>query len=80
MIQKLSRNELDRYRVTASFPEYAEIADMRKGDGGKIMVTEAGVSRQSVKNRLRATAVAYSMQIKFLRSKADAVVFEVVNR
>jgi hypothetical protein len=80
MIQKLNRVELDRYRVTASFPEYAEIADMRKGDGGKVVVTEANVGRQTVKNRLKATSSAYGLRIKFLRSKPDVVVFEVTDK
>jgi hypothetical protein len=80
MIEKLSRAELDRFRATASYPEYEVIADMRKGEGGRIAVADAGVSRQTVKNRLNATASAYGIEIKFLRSKPDLVVFEITGK
>lgn len=81
MFQKLSRAELERYRLTASFPEYTDfLTDMRKGDGGRVSVVEANVGRQTVKNRLKATASSLGMQIKFVRSKSDEVVFEVKAR
>jgi hypothetical protein len=80
MIEKLSRAELDRFRATASYPEYEVIADMRKGEGGKVVVADAGVSRQTVKNRLKSTAKAYGIDIKFLRSKPELVVFEIAGK
>jgi hypothetical protein len=81
MFQKLNRQELDRFRTTASYPEYAEfLSDMRKGDGGRITVAEAGVGRQTIKNRLNSAAAALGMQIKFVRSRSDDVVFEVIGK
>jgi hypothetical protein len=81
MFQKLSRAELDRYRVTASFPEYSDfLSELRPGQGGKVSVTEAGVGRQTIKNRLKASAGALGMGIKFVRARGDDVVFEVTSK
>ena len=80
MIERLSRVELDRFRATAAHPEYQVLGEMRKGEGGKIVVADAGVGRQSVKNRLNATAKALGVDIKFLRSGTDIVVFEIAGK
>jgi hypothetical protein len=81
MFQKLNRTEVERFRATASFPEYVEfVGDIRKGDGGRVDVQAAGVGRQTVKNRLKASADATGMQIKFMRSRPTEVVFEVVGK
>ena len=81
MFTKMSRTDLDRYRATASYPEYVEmVSDLRKGEGGKVIVEAAGVSRQTVKNRLKSSAAAAGVEIKFLRSPQTEVVFEVVGK
>ena len=79
MFEKMSRMDLERFRATGSFPDYvAFLGDMRKGDGGRIDVASAGVGRQTVKNRLKISAEALGLQVKFVRSKPTDVVFEVV--
>jgi hypothetical protein len=81
MIHKLTRSELDHYRTTSSFPQYLDgLRDLRKRDGGKVLVAEAGVGRQTIKNRLNATALALGIKIKFVRSRSEEVVFEVVDK
>ena len=78
MFQRLSKTELDRYRGTSSFPEYVDfLGTLKPGEGGKIDVVAAKVGRQTVKNRLRASAEALGIGLRFIRSKQDQVVFEV---
>jgi hypothetical protein len=81
MFQKLTRTDLERYRAVGRFQEYVDfLGELKKGEGARIDVAAAGVGRQSVKNRLNTSAAAAGVEIKFLRSKADAVVFEVVGK
>lgn len=81
MFKKLSKNELDRYRGTSSFPEYVDfLGGLRAGEGGEVDVTNAKVGRQTVKNRLRASADALNINLRFIRSKQDRVVFEVTTK
>jgi len=78
MFKKLSRADLERYRSTSSFPEYVEfIGGLKGGEGGEVDVEKAGVGRQTVKNRLKASADALGVNLRFIRSKPDRVVFEV---
>ena len=51
---------------------------LRVGEGGKAVVAEEGVSRQSVKNRLLVAADVLGKAIVFRRSDTALVVFEVV--
>ena len=79
MFQKLNHTDIERYRATNSYPEYVEfLNDMRKGEGGRVDVVATGVGRQTVKNRLKASASASGIQIKFLRSRPTDVIFEVL--
>jgi hypothetical protein len=79
MFQRMNRNDIERYRATHSYPEYvAFLNDLRKGEGGRVDVVATGVGRQTVKNRLKASASASGMQIKFLRSRPTDVIFEVL--
>ena len=78
MFKKLSKGELDRYRGTSSFPEYVDfLGGLKPGEGGEVDVASAKVGRQTVKNRLRASAEALNVGLRFIRSKQDRVVFEV---
>lgn len=66
--------------ATPSAPvnEYARfIAGLDVGEGGKAMVKAEGVSRQSVKTRLKAAATDVGAEIKFHRTASDEVIFEV---
>ena len=78
MFKKLTRTDLERYRSTSSFPEYVEfIGSLKSGEGGEVDVDKAGVGRQTIKNRLKASADALGVKLSFVRSKPDRVVFEV---
>jgi hypothetical protein len=79
MFQKPTRADLERYRAVGRFQEYVDfLGELKKGEGARIDVAVAGVGRQSVKNRVSACAAAAGVEIKYLRSGADSVVFEVV--
>jgi len=81
MFRKLTRAELERYRVTSSYPEYAEfVSGLKPGEGGAVSVAEAKVGRQTIKNRLKTAAEANGTKIKFVRTKgtSDSIVFEVL--
>ena len=81
MFEKLTATELERVQATASFPEYFEfVSDLRTGQGGRVDVAKAGVSRQTVKNRVQRSAEAAGAEIRFIRSGMDSVVFEVVGK
>lgn len=78
MFKKLSKSELDRYRGTTSFPEYVDfVGSIKPGEGGEVDVEKAKVGRQTVKNRLKASANALGVDLKFVRSKEDRVIFQV---
>lgn len=79
MFQKLSKAEIGRYQATSSYPEYADfLSEIKPGEGGRVDVTQAGVSRQTVKNRLNKTAAALGVELKYMRSGQSEVLFEVV--
>lgn len=81
MIEKLTPADLDRMRSTSRNPECVEFMQgLRVGQGGRVVVADEGVSRQSVKNRISKAATVAGVEIKYLRSKPDVVVFEVVSK
>jgi hypothetical protein len=81
MFQKLTKADLERYRGVSSFPEYADfIGGLKPGEGGVVDVAAAKVGRQTVKNRLKASANALGVPIRFVRSKPETVVFMVKAR
>ncbi len=60
-------------------PEYVEfIKNLRRGEGGKVDVASARTSRQTVKNRVDRAVGELGKKIKYIRSSADSVVFEIV--
>lgn len=75
MIRKLTAAQL------AARPEYVHfLQGLAVGEGGMARVADEGVGRQSLKNRISAAAQAAGVSIKYHRSGADSVVFEVVAR
>lgn len=79
MIERLTSAELDRMRGASRRPEYVEfLQGLRVGQGGRVVVGDAGVSRQSVKNRITKAATVAGVEIAYLRTKPDVVVFQVV--
>jgi len=53
---------------------------LRVGEGGRATVEEEGVSRIQIKNRLKAAAKDVGLNIAFVRSSPEEVVFHVVSR
>ena len=79
-IESLSKKDLE---VTSSpgtwHQEYVGFLDScRMGNGGRLEVANEGASRQTVKNRLKKASDATGKKIKFLRSPATQVIFQVV--
>lgn len=81
MFERLSAEQLARRGSgRGADPEYVKfVQSLSLGEGGRIDVTKAGVSRQSVKARAQRAAQEVGCEIKFHRSGADEVVFEVVS-
>ena len=81
MIERLTPTELDRMRSASRHPEYVEfLQGLRVGQGGRVVVADTGVSRFSVKNRLNKAASVAGVEIAYLRTKPDVVIFEVVSK
>jgi len=82
-IQKLTRDDLTRNKPMGrrgANPEYVTfLQGLKTGEGGKAVVADEGVSRQSVKNRLNSAAKVVGVTLKFHRSAEEEVVFEVVD-
>jgi len=79
--EKLTKAELSRYRGgrRSAHPEYIQfLQDLKVGEGGWTTVEQEKASRQTIKNRLNRAAESLDMSIKFKRSDASKVVFEVV--
>lgn len=77
----MSKKELEETPTTSRglHQEYVDfLSSARLGSGGKLIVKDEGVSRQSVKNRLGKAAAATGKNIKYKRSPATEVVFQVV--
>ena len=79
-IEALTKKDLE---VTSSpgtlHQEYVDFLEScRLGSGGKLEVAKEGAGRQTVKNRLKKAADATGKKIKFLRSPATQVIFQVV--
>lgn len=80
-IEKLTRKQMQEqaYPRSGGYEPYVEgLKSLRAGEGGRITVEDEGVSRQSVKNRLKKSADVAGVKIKFRRSAQDVVIFEVL--
>jgi hypothetical protein len=55
-------------------------ATTRVGEGGRANVAEEGVSRQTLKKRLKTAAGEAGRSVKFRASPKEEVVFEVTER
>jgi len=74
-LQKLSRNQ-----VTAH-PEYVDfLQSLRVGEGGKSTVAQEGVGKVSIKQRLDRAAEVVGVEIRYIRSSNDTVVFQLTGR
>jgi len=83
-LQKLTADQLTgrpRTRSRGATSEYvAFLRSLRVGQGGKAIVEGEGVSRQSIKGRLKKAAQEAGVTIKFHRSSPGEVVFEVTDK
>ncbi len=75
----LEPEELSRLRKgSVSAGEYiAVLQGMRPGQGGQIDIEEGGPARQAIKNRLMSASAIADVPIRFIRSSASQVLFEV---
>jgi hypothetical protein len=77
-LEKLSRQQLKQERSASANPEYvAFLSSLKPGEGGRTTEHEEGVSRQTIKTRLKRAAQELGVGIRFHRSSADDVVFEI---
>lgn len=77
--EKLTRTQLNALSGNAPNQEYISfLSGLKAGEGGRTTVKKAKVGRQTIKNRLRKTASHLGVEIKFRRSPAEEVVFEIV--
>lgn len=75
MLVKLSREQL------AARPEYVRVLQgLAVGEGGMTTTADEGTSKITIKNRLTTAAGAAGVRIKFHRSNAQTVIFEVTAR
>ena len=64
--------------TTGAKPEYvAFLKSLKVGEGGRSTVKAEGATRHTVKNRMKKAADTAGVTIKFSRSSADLVVFEI---
>jgi hypothetical protein len=81
-LQKLSREELSSRgnRSRGANQEWVMfLRGLKIGEGGKVLVADEGITRQSVKNRLNSAAGEANVSLKYHRSGAEEVVFEVTD-
>jgi len=75
MLKKLTREQL------AARPDYVMmLQSLNVGEGGMATTADEATSKITIKNRLTTAADAAGVQIKFHRSDALTVVFEVTSR
>lgn len=75
MLVKLTREQL------AARPDYVMLLQsLAIGDGGMATTAEENTSKITIKNRLSTAADAAMVTIKFHRSDAQTVIFEVTAR
>lgn len=80
-LQKLTARDLAGPTKVKKTSEYHDfLQKCRVGQGGKEIVSSDGVSRQSIKNRLNKAASDLGITLKYHRSGAGEVVFEVVSK
>lgn len=75
----LEPEELARRRKgSVSASQYVSVPQgMRPGQGGVITIEEGGPARQAIKNRLTSASAIAGVPIRFVRSSATEVLFEV---
>lgn len=78
-VRILESEELSRLRKgSVSAEEYIGVLQgMQPGQGGLIEIEEDGPARQAIKNRLNAASAITGVPIRFVRSSATQVLFEV---
>jgi len=82
-LEKLTRQQLvgTNHRTSTASQEYVRfIRKLEPGEGGRATIGTEGVSRQTIKARLKKAAKEAGAEIKFHRCPADEVKFEVLTR
>ena len=78
-VRILESEELSRMRKgSVSAGQYVSVLQgMQPGQGGLIEIEEGGPARQAIKNRLMSASAIADVPIRFVRSSATQVLFEV---
>lgn len=82
-MEKLTKKQLAEASTSAAtgYAPYVKVMqDMRVGEGGRVDMSKEKVGRQTVKNRVKKSAEACHLEVKFRRSPSDLVIFEVTGR
>lgn len=81
-LQKLTRNQLmgDQRSAGANIDYVKFLRPLKPGEGGQATVEEEGVSRQTIKARLKKAADELDKGIKFHRAPSNKVIFEITDR
>jgi hypothetical protein len=78
-LEKLTRAQIQGYHGAAANPEYVNfVRGLKPGEGGRATVDGEGVSRQTIKNRIKSAASELGVKVKFHRSEPNEVRFEVI--
>jgi hypothetical protein len=80
-LQKLTKAQLmgDQRSAGANIEYVRFLRGLKPGEGGETTVEEEGVSRQTIKARLNKAAGELGVGIKFHRSPANQVIFEITD-
>lgn len=78
-LKKLTPKELEQKKAagTANADYVAFLQGLKAGEGAEASVADEGVSKQTIKNRIKKAADYLGLEVSFVRSGKDIVVFEV---
>lgn len=79
-LEKLTKQDLmGNHRPSGATNDYAKfLRNLKPGEGGRTTVAKEGVSRQTIKARIKKAAEVAGTSIKFRRAPVDTVIFEVI--
>lgn len=80
-LEKLTKAELAKQSSVGANAEYVHfLQSLKPGEGGRTTVEAEGVSRQTIKSRLKKAADYLGVKIRFVRSDPDQVVFQLLSK
>jgi hypothetical protein len=77
-LEKLTAKDLSQRPSGRPRGEYVDFLNsLRSGEGGRATTKGEKATKQTIKNRLRTAAKSAGVNIKFMRTPPDTVVFRV---